>query len=98
MRRDVIGLSCQPNKGAVMRTTIDVWDGRELSYIANDVRIQFQTHSDEGIVGTSAVAVSWEEAWGLFDQLRYLLHDEEVRERMIAEGQIDRLTAELISK
>lgn len=81
-----------------MRTTIDVWDARELSYIASDVRLQFQTHLTEGILSTSAVALSWEEAWSLFDQLRYLLHDDEVRERMIAEGQIDSLTAEFITK
>ena len=80
-----------------MRTSIDVWDARELDYLANDVRIQFQANSEEGIVGTSAVSMSWEEAWSLFDQLRYLLHDEEVRERMIAEGQIERLTAKLIT-
>ena len=79
-----------------MRNTIDVWDGRGLNYVAGDVRIAFSTHVEDGIASSSAVAISWKEAWELFDQLRYLLHDEEVREKMITEGQIDSLTAELI--
>lgn len=82
-----------------MRTTIDVWDGRKLDYVAKDVRLHFSTHVEGGaILGSSGVSLSWEEAWSLFDQLRYLLHDDEVRERMIAEGQIDISTAERIIK
>ncbi len=81
-----------------MRTTFNVWDGRELDYLASDVRISFTTHAKGGATASgSDVSLSWEEAWKLYDQLRYLLHDSEVREQMIVDGQIDRHTAYMIA-
>lgn len=66
---------------------LTVWDDRDHDFIAGDVRIQQSIFTDSaGILAESELTLTWEDAWELFDSLRYLLHDDEVRQSMLDNG------------
>ena len=68
--------------------SVMVSDDREHGFIAGDVRIGASLHDrlDGGILAQQEVALSWSEAWEVYDALRYLLNDDEVKQEMTSSG------------
>lgn len=67
---------------------LKVWDDRDHNYIAGDVRIEQTMHDldSHGIVAEQEITLEWEQAWDLYEALRYVLNDGETRQDMRDSG------------